>query len=267
MGAVAASVAVSARVDFTSKKETVNETYDGVVTESMSTNRTVTNEPAAQGAPGAASNPPEGVVQGGALVSKESTDETVENMQPSTRVTETLTEPGSDYRFSVSATVDFGRRKPVQDASGAETDQQEYVPMSPEEITTLKAMLASAPDPNMAPEDVQVFEMPIKLDRLESVEEARQDALREAAVPNWPEYVANGGKLVLVLLGFLVVRRLLKGAMIPVGPLPQEEATVATATPEDVRKRQVAAEVERMSKESPESVAALLRSWMSEAEE
>jgi flagellar M-ring protein FliF len=267
MGAVGATVAVSAQIDFTAKTERVNEVTDGAATSTSVESTTITNQPQAVGAPGATSNPPEGVVQGAAQSTKEETKNTLENSMPSTRTTETTTEPGSTWKFVVSAAVDMGHRKAAKGADGKDSSEQEFVPMDPKETEAIRTLLAAATDPNMKPEDVKVFDMPIRIDKLGSVEEARQDVLREAASSGWQQYATMAGKLGVILLGFLVVRGLLKRSMVPVAAPVEESAPIPTASPEEVRKRKVATEVERMSKESPESVAALLRSWLSEAEE
>ncbi|HOD49589.1 MAG TPA: hypothetical protein PKJ78_06120, partial [Candidatus Hydrogenedentes bacterium] len=74
-------------------------------------------------------------------------------------------------------------------------------------------------------------------------------------------------KLVLVLIGFFVFRRFLLRVLV----FPEEEREAMPPEHEptlrEMRRREMAEEVERVSAEQPEQVASLLRAWLAEGEE
>ena len=73
---------------------------------------------------------------------------------------------------------------------------------------------------------------------------------------------------ILVIVALIIVRRLLLRSLIRPEDEKEEVAVeIPTATAEEMRKREIAAEVDRLSNEEPEMVASLLRSWLSESEE
>ncbi|MCF6284144.1 MAG: hypothetical protein L3K26_03005, partial [Candidatus Hydrogenedentes bacterium] len=81
--------------------------------------------------------------------------------------------------------------------------------------------------------------------------------------------ISMGVQLLLIIVGFLVVRRLLKNStVIPAAEHEEEEVKeIPAATLEDMRRQEVAAEISQLSMDDPEAVAALLRSWMTAEEE
>ncbi|HEO70588.1 MAG TPA: hypothetical protein ENN80_04945 [Candidatus Hydrogenedentes bacterium] len=80
--------------------------------------------------------------------------------------------------------------------------------------------------------------------------------------------MSDAAKIVLIVLGFVLARRFLRRAtMVEVEEESEEAREMAHASPEDRRRREVADEVERLATEQPDTVAALLRSWMAEDKE
>ena len=83
-------------------------------------------------------------------------------------------------------------------------------------------------------------------------------------------YGINALKLLLVIGAIFWVRRLLLRAFRkPVEEVEGEEAVITgpQVSPEELRKREAASEVERAFQEQPEMVVALLRSWLTESQE
>ncbi len=264
-----AVVSVSAKFDFTTERRTVNEVTEGATVVSQTTTSETKNEPVAQGTPGTAAFPPEGVMQQPQLATSETSEEVIENMQPSTTTIETTSEPGNITGYSVSVVVEGGYETAAA-ADGADPNappERTYVPRTAEEKTKSRSSVAAAVGPEVSPESVQIFDHPFSIDKIGEVETAFNAAQAEMPRINLQELGINLGKALLVVLGFLVVRSLLKRAVVDVGPVIEERIEMPTVPPEELRKRQVAAEVERMSKESPEAIAAILRSWMNEAED
>lgn len=265
MGAARAVVSVSADVDFSTEKTTYEEVLDGVATITNTTESEVENAPASEGAPGMTSNAPQGVVPNLGNRTTETTTETTENIEPSRRTTETLKEPGTVRQWSVSAAIDTGRRKRVEGTDGEPL--QEYDPMTEEERTMYRTMIAKAVGPELTPEMAEVFDMPFNLEGLGSVDRAFKEVQTEITGIAVRENAIIILKLLLVLLGILAVLRFFRRALVTVEVPETAEAPRPTAPPEEVRKRQIASELERVSQDNPETVAALLRSWMTEAEE
>jgi len=73
-------------------------------------------------------------------------------------------------------------------------------------------------------------------------------------------------KAVLVLVGFLLARRAMLRIMAAT-PIEEEEMEAPKPSTAEMRKRQIAEEVENLSQQQPEAVASLLRAWMTESEE
>jgi flagellar biosynthesis/type III secretory pathway M-ring protein FliF/YscJ len=74
-------------------------------------------------------------------------------------------------------------------------------------------------------------------------------------------------KVLLVLAGFFVFRRFLMRVLVI--SEEEEEAMPSEHKPSmgEMRRREMAEEVERVSTEQPEQVASLLRAWLAEGEE
>lgn len=263
---VRATVRVSAEVDFRSVKETLSETTKGAVISSAITSSTTSSrESLPEGPPGAMAQLPEGFVLPGGTTTDEETEETIENYEPSRRTTETVTHPGQVTGYRVSAIVDSAY-EPALDENGNDTGRKEYVPRTDEEKEMFKSIIAAAVGVDVASDDVTVYDHPFELEQLEVAqvvfEELEAARTREMLV----EYGMNVGKILLIVLGFLLVRRLLRRAV--VAPLRAEERIEGPPlSPEEMRRRQMTSDIEQTSEREPEAVAALLRGWMTERED
>ncbi len=258
---VRAIVRVSADIDFDRVKEVQQLYTEGPAVSSWTREQsTVSGSPTPEGPPGASSNLPGGG-DAGAVGSETSSTDTVDNFEPSLTTTERVSEPGTVSRYRVSAFIE-GSYEPEVGENGEPTGDLSYVPLSDEQIARYQDFIAAAVGVGVAAGDISVFDHPFRLERLA---DARTPAA-EALPGSWGARVVQFGevaaKLALILVGFWVVRRLLNRAMVPGIEMPLAE--VPEATPEDRRRQEIADEVERLSREQPDVVAALLRTWMSE---
>ena len=264
-------VKVSAVVDFDSKTETVNKSEDGASLSTYTTTTTNnTKESLPQGAPGTMANMPEGSAAPGATDTKEQTEETIENFQPSTTESKTVHEPGKVRRFIVSALVE-GESKKSTDASGKET--VEYTALSEEKKKIYEDYIKAAVGEGETPTDITVNDHPFEIAKLGEARAAFEDIERAKKTDLMLQYGMNAGKVLLIIMGFLLARRFLRRAIVtPVQESREEEEEAAAfrkppVNPELVRREEIAAEVARLSEQDPTGVAALLRSWLAEEEE
>lgn len=262
-----AIVKVSAVVDFDSQTETVTKSEEGTpISSYTNTASTTSTERLPQGAPGAVANIPEAEAAPGSTQNVEETEETIENFQPSSTTTETIREPGKVKRYIVSAMVE-GTTATRTDEEGNEIS--EYVPLSQEDMTKYEAYIVAAVGEGETPTEVTVYDHPFEIAGLTQARGVFQEIERAKTRDMVIQYVLNGGKVLLIVLLFLWVRRLLRGLVVSV---PEEEETevkrgLPEASAEDLRREELATEVARMAQEEPETVAALLRSWFAEDEE
>jgi len=253
-----AEVIVSADIDFSTVEE-VSEDYDEEETVAVSTWTETTEsdvtENLPEGAPGALAHLPEGLAVPGGVKTSESTERTVENIQPSKKVTKTQIPPGKPTAYTVSVAIEGDYEV---DENGEET----YVGLSPEQVKDFTEFVKSAVGANLQLNDIKVIDHPRARERLAvaAVEEVKFE--RWAALAT--QWAITVFKAAVIVVGFILVRHFLRRAMV----LPPEEVEeiveIPEATLEDLRRQEVAAEVERMSQESPDVVAAVLRSWLTE---
>jgi flagellar M-ring protein FliF len=263
-----ALVKVSATVDFDSKTETTTKALEGAPISTMTTTTTTTNKEALpQGAPGAMANLPEGGVAPGGTETKEENEETIENLQPSTTETKTVYAPGKVKRYLVGAIVEGETRK-ATGPDGKETT--EYVGLTPEKRKIYEDYIRAAVGQGEEPTEINLSDQPFEIGKLTEVRVAFEDIERAKKWDLVLQYLMNVGKLVLIVLGFWLVRRFLRRAMvIPREEVAEERAPALgrpTATAEELQRDEIAAEVARLAEQEPEAVAALLRSWLAEEE-
>ena len=140
--------------------------------------------------------------------------------------------------------------------------------MSPPNITAVETkqdfteFIKCAIGPNLQLADIKIMAKPRIGDRLAVA------AVEEVRFERWLALAAQCAivvfKAVLIIGGFILVRHFLRRAMVLPPEEEEEIIEIPEATMEDLRRQEVAAEVERMSQESPDVVAALLRSWLTE---
>lgn len=264
---VRAIVRVSADVNFSRERETEEIVEEGAPLSSMLSSTTLTTRQSLpEGPPGAMANLPDGITDAGGTETEETTEETLENFQPSTRRRETTTEPGTIQGYRVSAFIE-GSYEPVLDEAGEPTGEQAYVPLDDDEIDRYQQFIAAAVGVGVTPDDITVYDHPFEIDALAEARAAMVDAeaaeFREMALV----YGMNAAALVLVIVGFFLIRRLLRRATLPQPEGEPQPSKEPAASPADRKQQQIAAEVEKASQENPEAVAALLRTWITESEE
>jgi len=265
---VRAIIKVSALVDFDSKTETSTKSEDGAAVSSMTTTTTTTTkEAAAQGAPGAMANLPEGSAAPGGQQTQDQSEETIDNYEPSKTETKTVHEPGKVKRYIVGAIVEGETRK-TTGADGKETT--EYTGLSPEKRTAYENFIMAAVGEGEEPTQVTISDQPFDIAKLTEAKVAFQEIERAKTLDMVLQYGMNVVKLLLVIFGFFLVRSFLRRAIVsPVEQAIEERfagLSKPAASPEDVRREEIAAEVVRLSEQEPQSVAALIRSWLAEEE-
>lgn len=259
-------VAVSADVDWTEETIRTREVSKGQKVSTFETETSSTTTQALpEGAPGARSNLPQGVDSGGEQNTTKS-NELIENFEPSTTDRERKLPSGATKSYSVAAFIegDYGE---VADDGGDGTGEREYLGLTEEQLTEYREFIAKAVGPQVSAENIAVKHHPFEIAGLA----ATQATVTLVAAAQTRDMMVKWGmvvaQVVLVFVGFVIVRVLLRRALVL--PTTEEEEVVELAgrSPEDVRRQEVATEVARLSMEEPETVAALIRSWMSEDED
>ena len=257
---VNAVISVSAFMDWTSEERRTRTLTEGQVISSLTSESSTENiEQPPEGAPGAIANIPEGLGRPGGTGVTTSDSEIIENFEPSETVTSTTTPPGTVQKYLVSAFIE-GTYTPAVDADGVETGEMDYQPLSDEDITRYSAYILNAVGSAKEPTELALYDHPFKLDPIA----AAQVGLA-APVPWWQiPMVQLGLQFAAMVIALLLIRFLMRRAMV----MPAEEEEELVELPEistaELRRQEIATEVERLSMEEPEQVAALLRSWIAE---
>jgi len=260
-----ALVKVSAVVDFDSKRETVSRAEEGAaISESANTVSITSQEALPEGAPGVMAHMPVEMGAPGGTATTEETEETITNYQPTITETETVTEPGEVKQYIVSAIIE-GKTETSTDEAGNEI--QTYVGLTPEQVTVYENHLRAAVGEGRIPTEITVNDHPFEIDKLAAARIAIEEIEYAEFGQMMLQYIMNGVKVLLIVIGFFLVRRFMQRATMVEVEEEEIAAEMPHATPEDLRRRDVAVEVERLSAEEPETVAALLRSWITEKEE
>ncbi len=258
-------VRVALDIDHSRVTERTEETKAGAVVSSMTvTNTTTSREGAPQGPAGARANLPADATAPGASQNTTSEEQTLENFQPSHHTIEKTTTPGTATATRVTAIVE-GRYNDEVGADSKPTGKKVYAERSKQEIDTYKQLLAAAV--GITDDKVQVRDHPFEIERLATTTTAFEQAQAASTWAKWQDVLSWAAKLGAIAAAFLLVRYFLVRATIP-GAVEEEEIRIElpTAGPEELRKREIASEVERVSQEQPEAVASLLRTWLSERE-
>lgn len=262
MGYQNAVVRVSAEVDFRETKQTKTEVSKGAPISTFETrSRTTVQDALPEGPPGARQNLPETAVAAAGVQTLSDTSETIENLEPSTTTIEMISPPGTEITgWSVSAIVEG-------EYTEGEDGEMSYVGLSEEQRTALLEHIASAVSPTIEPEDVALSDMPFPSREAVAAGLAAPTAFTVNRVVQWLQ--ENIGRIIMALMvvvGIFWVRRLLRRSIEAVTPA-EEFAEETHVSPEDLRRREVATQLQQASQEQPQTVAALLRTWMSESEE
>lgn len=253
-----AIVNVSAIMDWTSTETKAREVAEGAEVSTMETSSTTQNyDLPPEGAPGAVANIPEELGRPGGQGTYTSDSETIVNNDPSETVTTTTTHPGRVKQYKVSAYIE-GDYVTTTDDQGNETT--EYQPLTQEQITQYADFIEKAVGEGDEPTEVVVYDQPFKIERISGTAPAPTPGLPWYQLPlvQWTWRVG------LIVVVFLVIRFLMRRALVLPAVEEEEVLEIPEVSPVERRRQEIAAEVERLSQEEPETVAALLRTWLSE---
>ncbi len=257
-------VRVSLDIDTSTVEETSTRAEKGTpVSEMITRTETTSQETLPEGPAGTLANIPEGTP--GALETTESQREEIFNYEPSITKTTTLTPPGSVVKARAVAVVS-GTYEPVTGTDGNATGETQYVPRTDEQLEAYRTVVATAVGPELTPEEVSVFDHPFEVEQVAAIEtfKAFEWAQIQENMIKWGSTVL---KVLLVIIGFIVFRRFLMRVLVVPGEMEETLPPEHEPTLREMRRREMAEEVERVSAEQPEQVASLLRAWLAEGEE
>jgi flagellar M-ring protein FliF len=261
-----AVVNVNATFDWTSEEKKQRDVREGAEISTMSTETTVRDlEREAEGPAGATENIPAelaGTTTENIGILTETTED-IANLDPSETVTTTTTQPGTLKKITVAAFIEgnYAEQAPADGGESAVAERV-YTPLSAQEVQTFTDMIVAAVGEGTEPTEVVVYstEFPEPLVAAAPPVTGPSIFSLESQWFQWTWRVA------LVLLAFLVIRFLMRRALV-LPPAEEEEVVeIPEASPAERRRQEIAAEVERLSQQEPETVAALLRTWMGQEE-
>ncbi|PCJ57679.1 MAG: flagellar M-ring protein FliF [Candidatus Hydrogenedentota bacterium] len=245
---------VSADIDWSSESKTQKELGDKVAVSEMITEMiSETAEGPPEGAPGATANIPEATVSGTSQTSL-SESEIINNFDIPETLTTTVTGPGRVNKFIVSAIIEGN----YGELADGEEGSLPYIPLTQEEILNFTQIISNAVGEGKLPTEVVVFDQAFNLNQM-VVASAVPGVSSSLFQSRWLTTVLQG---FLVLAAFLVIRLFMRRAMVLPTLEEQETVEIPELSPDEQRRHDMAAEVERLSQEEPETVAALLRTWM-----
>jgi len=257
-------VRVSLDIETSTVEETSTKADKGTpVSEMITRTESTSRETLPEGPAGTLANIPEGAP--GALDTTESQREEIFNYEPSITKTTTVTPPGSVVKARAVAVVS-GTYEPMAGPEGSKTGELQYIPRTDDQLEAYRTVVATAVGPELTPEEVSVFDHPFEMEQAAAIETFKgfEGVQIQETMLKWGGSVF---KLVLVLIGFFVFRRFLLRVLV----FPEEEREAMPPEHEptlrEMRRREMAEEVERVSAEQPEQVASLLRAWLAEGEE
>ena len=165
-----------------------------------------------------------------------------------------MTGPGRVNKFIVSAIIEGN----YGELADGEEGSLPYIPLTQEEILNFTQIISNAVGEGKLPTEVVVFDQAFNLNQM-VVASAVPGVSSSLFQSRWLTTVLQG---FLVLAAFLVIRLFMRRAMVLPTLEEQETVEIPELSPDEQRRHDMAAEVERLSQEEPETVAALLRTWM-----
>ncbi|UWG98322.1 flagellar M-ring protein FliF [Dehalobacter sp. DCM] len=264
-------VRVNAAIDFDQKKITSQKTEEGTVTSREQITEKSSSTSSQGGVPGTESNIPDYLVSGNDTNSSSEKSSLTENFQPSVTQEETVVSPGQIKRLTVSV---------LADSDGVTDDQ----------LSEIKTIVSSAVGIDQTRGDViEAARIPFNKTGLLEEQAAMAAEARKAQIMMYAQI--GGGVLlaVLILLFFLRSRAkkksganamdladgqklvtLQEAEQILAAQLEAErEADLKLArkkvkSSEDIEKEKIRHEVEKFSKDNPDDVARLVKTWLTE---
>lgn len=264
---VRGTVTVSAKMDFDTKEETTEQVMEGTELSTYTTDSSIeTTEKTPEGAPGAFANVPEGAAAPGGTSSTETNTEEIVNFEPSRLTKKKKTDPGNVVKYLVTLVIE-GDYKENTDDQGNKV--REYSGLTDERKKTFTDLAMAAVGEGETATEVIIHDMPFAIEELGVAQEAMQAGAMAAWRDRIGEWAWNAVQIVAIIVGFFMLRMLLRRAIqLPSTEVEEEKVIeLPEATREDLRRQEVAREVGRLSADEPEMVAALLRSWIAEEED
>jgi flagellar M-ring protein FliF len=258
-------VNVGVDLDWSTERVMAEEVTEGaIVSEMVIENTATTSEGAPEGAPGAGANIPQGLAAGETAATEDVESQTLTNYEPARTMTETQESPGRVRQYTIAAFVDSGNRRPAVNADGEPTGEDEYVPMTDEELEQVRSFVAAAV-PGVSDDAVTVFDQPISMESLAVAQQAFEEVERARTWAMVIEALQALAPILLLVVGLFIVRRFLL-RITAEAPEVEEVLPISQLSPAEMRRQEVANQVERMTREAPDSAASVLRTWMSEEE-
>ena len=250
-----AIINVSAIHDWTTEDTLDTKFETGIPIATMSkTMDTTTKDGVVQdgGAPGATANIPDaGGDSGTSTVVKEKED--IENLELPSTVTNTTKDPGRVRKYMVAAIIEG-------DYTTSPEGERSYTGLTPDQITKFQEMIRFSVGEGYETEstDITIMDQPFDVSPME----VPATAMTASLMQNPQLWQAVQG--FLILLSFILLRIFIRRAMVLPTTEVEEVIEMPKMSEEDRHAMDISNEVERLSQEEPETVAALLRTWMAE---
>lgn len=259
-------VRVSLDIDFSKVEETRNEALEGTLISSLTTTtQSTSRESLPEGPAGAIANLPDATPVGGGIETTETDRSTTENYEPTMVTINKVRSPGDPLEAKVAVVVEGLYEQPSDEQGRPVDEKPRYIPRTDDELEVYRAVVASAVGCGLTSEQVAIFDHPFDMGEPLMVQPAAfTDVLSQYGLGDILSYL---WRLALVVAGFVFVRRVFQRTIVLSEVEDEELAVEIEATPADMRRREIAAEVERASTEQPETVASLIRAWLAEAED
>lgn len=248
-----AVVRVSANMDWSTEDVQKTTLEEGQVISSMVTELTSkTGEGGPGGAPGAIANVPVDSLGEGGLVSDMTESELLENFEIPRTITNTSKEPGRVSKYLVTAFIEGTWREPAEEGG-----ERVY-----EELTQVKKDEYAQSIAHAVGEGTNVSDV-IVIDQQFQVDTAFASTVPTGSILNNP-MLWQAVQVLLIIIAFVLLRVFIRRAMVLPTAEVEEVIELPKMSAEEQHAHDIAAEVERLSNEEPETVAALLRTWIAE---
>lgn len=262
---VRGTVTVSAKLNFDQKEISDEKVSEGTELSTFTSTTSVSSaERLPEGAPGAFANVPEAAAAAGGGVTTEETEEEIINYEPSRMVTKTRSDPGDVVKFQVAMIVEGDYQETTDETGGT---VREYVGLSEERRQAYIDLAKAAVGEGEIPTEVTIHDHPFAIDQLPTAVAALDEARAAEQWTQRMQWMWTAAQILAILVCFYIIRMLLRRAIEAPSEEEEEVIPLPEATREDLRRHDVAMEINRMAREEPQGVAALLRGWMAEERE
>lgn len=211
-----------------------------------------TTDGASGGPAGAIANVPVEPSDGGGTVTSSTETTLIENLDVPRTITNTSQEPGRVTKHLVTAFIE-GTYTPAGEDGGEPT----YVPLTQAKLDEYAQSIAFAVGDGTEVADVIVIDQPFQ------VVASLASTIPTSSLLQNPK-LWQAAQVLLIIFAFVLLRVFIRRAMVLPSAEIEEVIEMPTMSAEEQHKQDIASEVERLSNEEPETVAALLRTWIAE---